>query len=61
VLKARVQRWLAQCDEVIAFAQASGPEGGAGALIVLLVGNGQRPRGPSRDDGAPLPRSDWPT
>ena len=37
VLKAKVQRWLAQCDEVIAFAQASGPQGGAGALIVLLA------------------------
>jgi DNA-nicking Smr family endonuclease len=36
VLKAKVQRWLAQCGEVIAFAQASGPQGGAGALIVLL-------------------------
>lgn len=38
VLKARVQRWLAQCDEVVAFTQASAPQGGAGALIVLLVG-----------------------
>ncbi len=36
VLKAKVQRWLAQCDDVIAFTQASGPQGGAGALIVLL-------------------------
>ena len=39
VLKAKTQRWLAQCDEVVAFAQASGPEGGAGALIVLLAGS----------------------
>ena len=38
VLKAKVQRWLGQSDAVIAFAQASGPLGGAGALIVLLVG-----------------------
>lgn len=38
VLKAKVQRWLAQSQEVIAFAQASGPQGGAGALIVLLGG-----------------------
>ena len=38
VLKAKVQRWLAQSDAVIAFAQASGPQGGAGALIVLLAG-----------------------
>jgi DNA-nicking Smr family endonuclease len=36
VLKSKVQRWLAQRPEVIAFAQASGPQGGAGALIVLL-------------------------
>jgi DNA-nicking Smr family endonuclease len=45
VLKAKVQRWLGQCAEVIAFAQASGPQGGAGALIVLLVGNPAVPRG----------------
>jgi DNA-nicking Smr family endonuclease len=38
VLKAKVQHWLAQCRQVIAFAQASGPMGGAGALIVLLDG-----------------------
>lgn len=38
VLKAKVQRWLAQSAEVIAFAQASGPQGGAGALVVLLAG-----------------------
>ena len=38
VLKDKVQRWLAQCGEVIAFAQASGPQGGAGALVVLLAG-----------------------
>jgi DNA-nicking Smr family endonuclease len=36
VLKAKVQRWLAQCAEVIVFAQATGPQGGAGALIALL-------------------------
>jgi len=36
VLKAKAQRWLAQCTEVIAFTQATGPQGGAGALIVLL-------------------------
>ena len=41
VLKAKVQRWLAQSASVIAFAQASGPQGGAGALIVLL---GSAPR-----------------
>ncbi|ODV04679.1 MAG: DNA mismatch repair protein MutS [Rubrivivax sp. SCN 70-15] len=42
VLKGKVQRWLAQCAEVIAFAQASGPQGGAGALIVLLAGSAGR-------------------
>ena len=36
VLKGKVQRWLAQCNDVIAFTQAAGPQGGAGALIVLL-------------------------
>ena len=39
VLKAKVQRWLGQRNDVIAFAQASGPQGGAGALIVLLAGS----------------------
>ncbi len=53
VLKAKVQRWLAQCAEVIAFAQASGPQGGAGALIVLLNGTGLRPR-LERKDGIAL-------
>ena len=38
VLKERVQRWLAQSAQVVAFTQASAPEGGAGALIVLLTG-----------------------
>jgi DNA-nicking Smr family endonuclease len=42
VLKAKVQRWLAQRSEVIAFAQASGPQGGAGALVVLLAGTNGR-------------------
>lgn len=41
VLKAKVQRWLAQCAEVIAFAQATGPQGGAGALMVLLASHGR--------------------
>ncbi len=39
VLKGKVQKWLGQSAEVIAFAQASGPQGGAGALIVLLAGS----------------------
>ena len=37
VLKAKVHKWLAQKHEVIAFAQAAGPQGGAGAVIVLLA------------------------
>ncbi len=37
VLKARVQSWLIQKNEVLAFVQARGDEGGAGALVVLLV------------------------
>ena len=36
VLKAKVLRWLVQKNEVLAFVQAKGPEGGAGALVVLL-------------------------
>ena len=38
VLKAKVQRWLGQHQAVLAFTQATAPEGGAGALIVLLRG-----------------------
>ena len=37
ILKSKVHRWLAQKHEVIAFAQAAGPQGGAGAVIVLLA------------------------
>jgi DNA-nicking Smr family endonuclease len=36
VLKGKVQGWLIQKDEVLAFVQAPGPQGGAGALLVLL-------------------------
>ncbi|HEY0201779.1 MAG TPA: Smr/MutS family protein, partial [Burkholderiaceae bacterium] len=36
VLKSRVQRWLVQKNEVLAFVQARPAEGGAGALVVLL-------------------------
>ncbi len=41
VLKAKVQGWLVQKKEVLAFVQARGDEGGAGALVVLL-----KPLGP---------------
>lgn len=36
VLKGRVQSWLIQKNEVLAFVQAKPAEGGAGALVVLL-------------------------
>ena len=36
VLKSKVQRWLVQKKEVLAFVQARPAEGGAGALVVLL-------------------------
>jgi DNA-nicking Smr family endonuclease len=36
VLKGRVHGWLVQKNEVLAFVQARGDEGGAGALVVLL-------------------------
>ena len=36
VLKGRVQSWLVQKSEVLAFVQARGDEGGAGAVVVLL-------------------------
>jgi DNA-nicking Smr family endonuclease len=36
VLKSKVQRWLVQKSEVLAFVQAKPAEGGAGALLVLL-------------------------
>ena len=36
VLKGKVQGWLIQKNEVLAFVQARADEGGAGALVVLL-------------------------
>ncbi|HVL74381.1 MAG TPA: Smr/MutS family protein, partial [Noviherbaspirillum sp.] len=36
VLKNKVRSWLVQKDEVMAFCQARGDEGGAGAVVVLL-------------------------
>lgn len=41
VLKAKVQRWLIQKKEVLAFVQATPAEGGAGALVVLLAPAGR--------------------
>ena len=42
VLKSRVQRWLVQKNEVLAFVQARPMDGGAGALVVLLKPVNQR-------------------
>lgn len=36
VLKGKVRHWLIQREEVIAFCQARPPDGGSGALVVLL-------------------------
>ncbi|MGN6703137.1 MAG: Smr/MutS family protein, partial [Burkholderiaceae bacterium] len=36
VLKNKVRNWLVQKDEVLAFCQARGNDGGAGAVVVLL-------------------------
>jgi DNA-nicking Smr family endonuclease len=38
VLKGKVKVWLARRDEVVAFCQAPAPQGGGGALLVLLKG-----------------------
>ena len=37
VLKGKVQSWLVQKKEVLAFVQARPAHGGAGALVVLLA------------------------
>ena len=42
VLKAKVQRWLIQKSETLAFVQAKPAEGGAGALVVLLTPSPRR-------------------
>ncbi|MDR0275054.1 MAG: Smr/MutS family protein [Burkholderiaceae bacterium] len=41
VLKGKVHGWLIQKKEVLAFVQAGPPQGGAGALLVLLAGAAQ--------------------
>lgn len=41
VLKDKVRRWLVQSDRVLAFVQARGDDGGAGALVVLLNPGGK--------------------
>jgi DNA-nicking Smr family endonuclease len=42
VLKGKVRAWLVQCGQVLAFTQARGHDGGAGALIVLLDASAPR-------------------
>lgn len=44
VLKRKVQSWLVQKKDVIAFTQARASDGGTGALIVLLAPTTQTPR-----------------
>lgn len=43
VLKTRVPAWLMQKKQVLAFAQATASQGGAGALLVLLARSGGQP------------------
>lgn len=43
VLKSRVPAWLVQKRQVLAFVQASAPQGGAGALLVLLARAASKP------------------
>lgn len=38
VLKRKVAGWLMRRDDVLAFCQARGPDGGSGAVVVLLKG-----------------------
>jgi DNA-nicking Smr family endonuclease len=42
VLKSKVQSWLIQKNQVLAFVQATPVQGGAGALVVLLQAHGVR-------------------
>ena len=41
VLKAKVGKWLAQRDEVLAFVQARPEDGGSGAVMILLKAKGK--------------------
>ena len=42
VLKTKVANWLIQRDEVLAFCQARQADGGGGAVMVLLKGEGRK-------------------
>jgi DNA-nicking Smr family endonuclease len=45
VLRAKVGKWLAQRDEVLAFVQARPEDGGSGAVMILLKGKPKSVRG----------------
>jgi DNA-nicking Smr family endonuclease len=45
VLKRKVAGWLMQRDDVLAFCQAKRPDGGGGAVVVLLKGRSQKAEG----------------
>ncbi|MBL8384435.1 MAG: Smr/MutS family protein [Burkholderiales bacterium] len=60
VLKALVRRWLVQDIDVLAFAQARGSDGGAGAVLVLLRGSGGAPRRACAPAGLSTPRNPTP-
>jgi DNA-nicking Smr family endonuclease len=42
VLRAKVGKWLAQRDEVLAFVQARPEDGGSGAVMILLKAKSKR-------------------
>jgi DNA-nicking Smr family endonuclease len=44
VLKGQLGRWLARKDEVLAYCQARRPDGGSGAVVVLLKAARKVPR-----------------
>jgi len=45
VLKRKVSAWLIQRDEILAFCQARGADGGSGAVVVLLQGERRKAKG----------------
>lgn len=58
VLKGRVHSWLVQKKEVLAFVQAKPADGGAGALVVLLMSTRQRAAPAPLKAPSSEPRSD---
>ncbi len=57
VLKGKVRAWLVQKEEVIAFCEARGNDGGAGAVLVLLQPASARGHGHPGERGG-LPRAE---